>query len=61
VDEVWNLSDGVESPSELLFKEVNNSYGFKHLKKWNDSLKPLTIKDIKELSKIFGGFEVKTQ
>ncbi|MCF7567980.1 hypothetical protein L3X37_06315 [Sabulilitoribacter arenilitoris] len=59
VDEVWDLSDSVESPSELLFKEVNNSYGFENLKKWNNSLKPLTIEDVKELSKIFGGFEVK--
>jgi len=61
VDEVWDLSDGVESPSELLFKEVNDNYGFKSLKIWNDSLKPLTIKDIQELSKIFGGFEVETK
>ncbi|MDY7396076.1 hypothetical protein UMM65_12560 [Aureibaculum sp. 2210JD6-5] len=61
VDEVWDLSDGVESPSELLFKEVNDSYGFQNLKKWSNSLKPLTIKDIEELSEIFGGFQVETK
>ncbi len=61
VDEVWDLSDGVESPSELLFKEVNASYGFENLKKWNNSLKPITIEDIKTLSKIFGGFQVETK
>jgi len=37
-----------------LFKEVNNNYGFKSLKTWND-LKPLSIKDMQELSIIFGG------
>lgn len=60
VDEVWDLSDGVESPSELLFKEVNESYGFENLKKWSNSLNPLTIEDIKELSELFGGFQVET-
>jgi len=61
LDEVWDLSDGLESPNELLYKEVNNTYGFKSLKKWKDSLQPLTIEDIKNLSKIFGGFKLKTK
>lgn len=58
VDEVWDLLDGVDAPSELLYKEIKNSYGFENLKQWNNSLTPLTISDIEELSKIFGGFEV---
>ncbi len=61
VDEVWDLLDGVDSPSELLYKEVNSSFGFKKLKNWNNSLVPITIEDIKELSKLFGGFQVETQ
>ncbi|GAA3580524.1 hypothetical protein GCM10022395_31230 [Snuella lapsa] len=60
VDEVWNLSDGLDSPCELLFKEIKESSGFDSLKHWNNSLKPLTIKDIEELSSIFGGFQVET-
>lgn len=61
VDEVWDLSDGVDAPSELLYNEVRSSYGFKNLKQWSDSLILLTIEDIEELSKIFGGFQVETK
>lgn len=61
VDEVWDLSNGVDAPCELLYLEVKNSYGFKNLKSWNDSLELLTIDDIKELSNIFGGFQVETK
>ncbi|TLX75973.1 hypothetical protein E9993_07080 [Labilibacter sediminis] len=61
VDEVWDLTDGVESPSEILYNEVLNSYGFDNLGEWSNSLIPLTIKDIEELSRVFGGFEVKTR
>ena len=58
VDEVWDLSDGVESSSELLYKDISNSFGFDNLKIWNDSLIPLTILDIEKTSKKFGGFKV---
>lgn len=61
VDEVWDLSDDFDSPSELLYKEVKNSYGFENLKQWNDSLIALTVKDIETLSNIFGGFQVETK
>ncbi|QLC65969.1 hypothetical protein LPB248_06655 [Flavobacterium sp. LPB0248] len=61
IDEVWDASDNVDSVSELLFRDVNSTYGFENLKKWNDSLKPLTIEDIKVLSEVFGGFQVETR
>ncbi|WP_299553800.1 hypothetical protein [Seonamhaeicola sp.] len=61
VDEVWDLSDGVNSPSELLFKEVKGSCGFENLKEWNDSLAPLTIEDLKKISNLFEGFQLETK
>ncbi|QTD37642.1 hypothetical protein JL193_16495 [Polaribacter batillariae] len=61
VDEVWDLSDEVDSPSEKLFKEIDKTYGFDNLKKWRNSLKSLSIEDMKELSELFGGFEVEVK
>ena len=61
VDEVWDLSNGIDAPNELLYEEIDKGIGFKSLKKWNDSVIPLTIEDIKEISIIFGGFEVETK
>lgn len=61
VDEVWDLSDQVQSPGELLYKEIKEKVGFENLKKWKESLKPLDIDDIETLSEIFGGFQVKNQ
>ncbi len=61
VDEVWDLSDNVASPSELLYNEVNGSYGFENLKLWNDSLIPLDIDDFKSMSILFGGFDVQVK
>lgn len=58
VDEVWNLSDGVNAPCELLFQEIKHGIGFKELKKWNDSIQPLTITDIKELTQLIGEINV---
>ena len=60
VDEVWDVLDGEDAPSELLYNDVKNTYGFKKLREWKSSLTPLTIEDIGNLSEIFGGFIVTT-
>lgn len=57
VDEVWDLSDNAESPSELLYKEMVENIGFKNLKVWKQSLIPLEIKDIST----FSGIEINSK
>ena len=53
LDEVWDLSDGINAPCELKFKKLMGQYTVSSLRQWHERLLPLTLTDIDELGKKF--------
>lgn len=52
-DDLWDLSDGLNTPSELRAEELLNKIGPAALKVWADNLTYLTIADMKEIAVSF--------
>ncbi|TAJ11317.1 hypothetical protein DMA11_17285 [Marinilabiliaceae bacterium JC017] len=48
-DEVWNLSDGMQSISELVAKEISDSFTVESFQKWNRDLKPVSVDELEKL------------
>lgn len=53
VDEVWDLSDGINAPCELKFKKMVEQYPVSTLRRWHAGLLQLTPTDLDELGKKF--------
>lgn len=59
VDEVWNLRDGVNASCEHVAEALLKSTSPADLQRWNASLQPLTVDDLKRVQSRFGKMVVR--
>lgn len=59
VEEVWDLSDGINAPCEFVVSEISKQQASKFKKKMN-SLTPLTISDLRKLTNNSKGLSLNT-
>ncbi len=50
VNEVWNLSDGINSPCEVIAHNLTTYSSALNLKNWNDSMEALTLEELELIS-----------
>jgi len=52
VNEIWNLADGINSPSEKIAVELTTATTPAALKLWDENLQPLTLEELEEISNV---------
>lgn len=52
VTEAWNLSDGINSPCEVIAQYLTTNSTALTLKNWNDTLEPLTLAELELISTV---------
>ncbi len=57
-EDIWNLSDGIESPSEARADELMRITTYQELVAWANELTLLSLEDIEELSRDFQGLSL---
>ena len=60
-DEVWNLDDGINSPSEVRSSQLLRSISAEAYKNWNEQLQYLNPQDLIDISKIFPEIKIEIQ
>lgn len=58
VYEVWNLSDGINSPSEFIAQYLTTNATAPDLKNWNNSLEALTLQELESISTVDPGIVI---
>lgn len=59
VEEVWDMTDGVNAPAEFIADDINQQIGFKKFMSLVKELTPITIDDLIKLSSKAGDVRVK--